>query len=364
MVHRHRGEIRVSERRILVTGGAGFIGSAVVRMIVKDTPHRVLVVDKLTYAASREALTPVASDPRYEFARADVCDGKAISGLFARFKPDLVMHLAAESHVDRSIDKPVDFVETNVVGTCTLLEVALDHWRDLKGEARNHFRFHHVSTDEVFGSLGADGHFREDSPYRPNSPYAASKAAADHFVRAFHATYGLPAVLSNSSNNYGPYQFPEKLIPLIILNALEGKPLPVYGRGENVRDWLHVEDHARALLDIAERGRPGESYNVGAAGERKNIDVVRAICAILDRTAPDKKIGARDQLIQFVVDRPGHDLRYAIDASKIRRDLGWAPRESFEAGLAKTVAWYLDHRAWWEPIRSRVYGGERLGQRS
>ncbi len=354
----------MNERRILVTGGAGFIGSAVVRMIVKDTPHHVLVVDKLTYAASLEALAPVASDLRYELVRADICDLQAIRSVFTRFKPDLVMHLAAESHVDRSIDKPADFVTTNVVGTCTLLEAALEHWRGLKGEARTRFRFHHVSTDEVFGSLGADGHFREDSPYRPNSPYAVSKAAADHFARAFHATYGLPVVLSNSSNNYGPYQFPEKLIPLVILHALQGKPLPVYGRGENVRDWLYVEDHARALLLIAERGADGESYNVGASGERKNLEVVRAICAILDQIAPDKNIGAREKLIQFVVDRPGHDLRYAIEAAKIRRELGWSPRESFETGLAKTVAWYLDNRAWWEPIRARVYGGERLGTRT
>jgi dTDP-glucose 4,6-dehydratase len=351
-------------RRILVTGGAGFIGSAVARMIVRDTPHRVLVVDNLGYAGNLAALAPVASDIRYEFARQDIRDGKAMRALFERFKPDLVMHLAAETHVDRSIDGPAVFANTNVVGTCTLLEAALDYWRNLQDAARAQFRFHHISTDEVFGSLGADGIFREDSPYRPSSPYAASKAAADHFVRAFHHTYGLPVVLSNTTNNYGPYQFPEKLIPLVILNALEGKPLPVYGRGENVRDWLHVEDHARALLLVAERGTPGASYNVGASGERRNIDVVRAICAMLDELAPDPRIGAREALIEFVADRLGHDLRYAIDAGKIRNELGWKPRENFESGLRKTVSWYLENRDWWHPLRTRVYGGERLGVRA
>lgn len=348
-------------RRILVTGGAGFIGSAVVRMIVCDTPHRVMVADNLGYAGSLEALAPVASDPRYEFARHDIRDGKAMRVLFERFRPDLVMHLAAETHVDRSIDGPAAFVNTNVVGTCTLLQAALDYWRNLKDETRLRFRFHHISTDEVFGSLGADGVFCEDSPYRPNSPYAASKAAADHFVRAFHHTYGLPVVLSNTSNNYGPYQFPEKLIPLIVINALEGKRLPIYGRGENVRDWLHVEDHVRALMLIAERGTTGASYNVGASGERRNIDVVHAICAILDELVPDRRIGARNKLVDFVADRPGHDLRYAIDAGKIRSELGWSPQENFETGLRKTVAWYLENRAWWHPLRTKVYGGERLG---
>lgn len=349
------------ERRILVTGGAGFIGSAVVRMLVNDTPHRVLVVDNLSYAGCIESLAPVSRHAQYEFAKSDIRDGNAMRSLFERFRPDLVLHLAAETHVDRSIDAPAAFVDTNVVGTCTLLEAALYYWQNLKSETRMRFRFHHVSTDEVFGSLGEGGIFSEDSPYRPNSPYAASKAAADHFVRAFHCTYGLPVVLSNTTNNYGPYQFPEKLIPLLVLNGLEGKRLPVYGRGDNVRDWLHVDDHARALLLIAERGTPGASYNVGASSERKNIDVVHAICGLLDELAPDKKIGAREKLIDFVADRPGHDLRYAIDANKIRRELGWAPRENFEVGLRKTVLWYLENREWWGPLRTRVYGGERLG---
>jgi dTDP-glucose 4,6-dehydratase len=350
-------------RRILVTGGAGFIGSAVARMIVNDTPHRVLVADNLSYAGCLASLAPVAQHERYEFEKCDIRNASAMRALFEHFQPDLVMHLAAETHVDRSIDGPAAFADTNVIGTCTLLETALDYWRNLKSETRLRFRFHHISTDEVFGSLDADGIFDEDSPYRPNSPYAASKAAADHFVRAFHHTYGLPVVLSNTSNNYGPYQFPEKLIPLLILNGLEGKRLPVYGRGENVRDWLHVDDHARALLLIAERGALGASYNVGASSERKNIDVVRAICALLDEVSPDKKIGKRETLIDFVEDRPGHDLRYAIDAAKTRRELGWAPRESFEAGLRKTVLWYLENRDWWQPLRARVYGGERLGVR-
>ena len=350
-------------RRILVTGGAGFIGSAVVRMIVNETPHHVLVADNLSYAGSLASLAPVAKDERYEFSKSDIRDAGAMRALFERFQPDLVMHLAAETHVDRSIDGPAAFADTNVIGTCTLLKTALDYWRNSKNETRDRFRFHHVSTDEVFGSLGADGIFTEQSPYRPNSPYAASKAAADHFVRAFHHTYDLPVVLSNTSNNYGPYQFPEKLIPLLILNGLEGKRLPVYGRGENVRDWLHVEDHARALLLIAERGTLGESYNVGASSERKNIGVVRAICELLDEFAPDKKIGKHETLIEFVADRPGHDLRYAIDAGKMRNELGGKPRENFETGLRRTVLWYLENRDWWQPLRARVYGGERLGVR-
>lgn len=349
------------ERRILVTGGAGFIGSAVVRALLIQTPHRVVVVDNLTYAGCIESLAPVSRHDRYEFSKSDIRDDVAMQSLFEHFEPDLVMHLAAETHVDRSIDGPTAFVSTNVVGTYTLLETALHYWRSLKNEKRKLFRFHHISTDEVFGSLGTDGIFSENSPYRPNSPYAASKAASDHFVRAYYHTYGLPVVLSNTTNNYGPYQFPEKLIPLLILNGMEGERLPIYGRGENIRDWLHVDDHVRALLLIAERGIPGTSYNVGASCEQKNIDVVHAVCRLLDEIAPDKKIGRRESLIDFVADRPGHDLRYAIDAGKTRRELGWAPQESFESGLRKTVIWYLENRAWWQPLRKRSPAGKRLG---
>jgi dTDP-glucose 4,6-dehydratase len=350
----------VTARRFVITGGAGFIGSAVVRHLIENTPHRVLVVDKLTYAGNLDNLASIASTDRYKFARGDICNARDMRAIVEGFRPDVLMHLAAESHVDRSIDGPGEFVQTNVVGTFTLLQAALSHWRMLKGEERERFRFHHVSTDEVFGSLGADGFFTEETPYSPNSPYSASKASSDHLVRAWHHTYGLPVVLSNCSNNYGPYHFPEKLIPLVTLNALEGKPVPVYGDGSNVRDWLYVEDHARALQLIAEQGRVGESYNVGGHNERTNIDVARKICALVDEFAPDPK-GSRERLITFVGDRPGHDLRYAIDASKIERDLGWRPRETFETGLRKTVAWYLDNKSWWQRIRSGVYRGERLG---
>ena len=343
-----------------MTGGAGFIGSAFVRHAVAATDHHVLVVDKLTYAGNLDSLAPVKDHPRFRFVRADIADAAAMKAALADFQPDVILHLAAESHVDRSIDGPAAFVETNVVGTFVLLQQALGYWRALPKSKAEGFRFHHVSTDEVFGSLGAHGQFSEDSPYRPNSPYSASKAASDHLVRAWHHTYGLPVLISNCSNNFGPCHFPEKLIPLIILNALEGKPLPVYGKGENVRDWLYVEDHARALLVIAERGRVGESYNVGANCERANIDVVRAICALMDELAPDA-IGPRERLITFVADRPGHDLRYAMDARKLREELGWAPQETFESGLRKTVEWYLTNRPWWERIRTQVYRGERLG---
>jgi dTDP-glucose 4,6-dehydratase len=347
-------------RRFLVTGGAGFIGSAFVRHAVAATDHHVLVVDKLTYAGNLDSLAPVKDHPRFRFVRADIADAAAMKAALADFQPDVILHLAAESHVDRSIDGPAAFVETNVVGTFVLLQQALGYWRALPKSKADGFRFHHVSTDEVFGSLGAHGLFSEDSPYRPNSPYSASKAASDHLVRAWHHTYGLPVLISNCSNNFGPCHFPEKLIPLIILNALEGKPLPVYGKGENVRDWLYVEDHARALLAIAERGRVGQSYNVGADCERANIAVVRAICALMDELAPDA-IGPRERLITFVADRPGHDLRYAMDARKLREELGWAPQETFESGLRKTVEWYLTNRPWWERIRTQVYRGERLG---
>jgi dTDP-glucose 4,6-dehydratase len=347
-------------KRYLVTGGAGFIGSAVVRHLISATDNHVLVVDKLTYASNLDSLAPVKDHPRYSFVQADVADDETIRELFASFHPDMVMHLAAESHVDRSIDGPAAFIRTNVVGTFVLLQQALGHWRKLSSEKAERFRFHHISTDEVFGSLGPDGFFHEESSYRPNSPYAASKAASDHLVRAWHHTYGFPVVISNCSNNYGPYHFPEKLIPLTILNALERKPLPVYGTGENVRDWLFVEDHARALLSIAERGRDGQSYNVGGNCEKSNISVVRAICALVDEFSPDS-VGPRERLITFVADRPGHDLRYAIDARKIRQELGWYPQETFETGLRKTVEWYLTNRHWWERIRSNVYRGERLG---
>lgn len=348
-------------KRYLVTGGAGFIGSAVVRHLIQKTPHRVLVVDKLTYAGNRDNLSSVSNDPRLTFLQADIGDGAAMRQAFAEFVPDIVMHLAAESHVDRSIDGPAAFIETNIVGSFVLLQEALRHWRSLPPAEQEGFRFHQISTDEVFGSLGEDGLFSETSPYQPNSPYSASKAASDHLARAWHHTYGLPVVLSNCSNNYGPYHFPEKLIPLMILNALEGKELPVYGSGANVRDWLHVEDHARALALIAERGRIGESYNVGGSAECSNLQVVKAICALMDELALDAAIGPRENLIRFVADRPGHDQRYAIDASKIERELDWRPQESFESGLRKTVAWYLENRDWWGRIRSGVYRGERLG---
>ena len=347
-------------KRFLVTGGAGFIGSAFVRHALAATEHHVLVLDKLTYAGNLESLAPVKDHPRFKFVRADIADAVAMRKTLADFQPDVVLHLAAESHVDRSIDGPAAFVQTNMVGTFVLLQQALGYWRTLPKTKAERFRFHHVSTDEVFGSLDAQGLFSEDSPYRPNSPYSASKAASDHLVRAWHHTYGLPVVISNCSNNFGPCHFPEKLIPLTILNALEGKPLPVYGKGENVRDWLYVEDHARALLSIAERGRVGESYNVGANCERANIAVVRAICALMDELAPDA-VGPRERLITFVADRPGHDLRYAMDARKLRAELGWAPQETFESGLRKTVEWYLTNRPWWERIRANVYRGERLG---
>jgi dTDP-glucose 4,6-dehydratase len=347
-------------KRFLVTGGAGFIGSAFVRHAVAATDHHVLVVDKLTYAGNLDSLLPVKGHSRFRFVRADIADAAAMKATLADFQPDVILHLAAESHVDRSIDGPAAFVETNVVGTFVLLQQALGYWRALPKAKADAFRFHHVSTDEVFGSLGAHGYFSEDSPYQPNSPYSASKAASDHLVRAWHHTYGLPVLISNCSNNFGPCHFPEKLIPLIILNALEGKPLPVYGKGENVRDWLYVEDHARALLTIAERGRVGESYNIGANCERANIAVVRAICALMDELVPDT-VGPRERLITFVADRPGHDLRYAMDARKLREELGWAPQETFESGLRKTVEWYLTNRPWWERIRTQVYRGERLG---
>jgi dTDP-glucose 4,6-dehydratase len=347
--------------RFLVTGGAGFIGSAVARLIVAETNHDLLVVDKLTYAGNLDSLPAIDSDPRFRFIRADICDAEAMRRILADYRPDIVMHLAAESHVDRSIDGPAAFIETNVVGTGVLLEALVEYWRGIDAGRRSRFRLHHVSTDEVYGSLGAAGKFAEGDAYRPNSPYAASKAASDHLVRAWHRTYGLPAVITNCSNNYGPYQFPEKLIPLMILNALEGKPLPVYGTGANVRDWLFVEDHARALLLVAAEGRDGETYNIGGEAECTNLEIVERLCDAMDELVPDAAIGSRRQLIRFVEDRPGHDFRYAIDARRLRDELGWSPAETLDSGLVRTVRWYLDNRGWWERVRSGVYRGERLG---
>ena len=347
---------------ILVTGGAGFIGSAVVRRLVRQG-RSVINLDKLTYAGNPASLKLIENSPNHRLVHGDIADSELVLSLLREHACEGIMHLAAESHVDRSIDGPGAFVETNVVGTFRLLSAALEYWRGLEGEAKANFRFHHISTDEVFGDLPFDdSQFTEETPYAPSSPYSASKAASDHFVRAWHETYGLPVVLSNCSNNYGPYHFPEKLIPLVLLNALEGKPLPVYGKGDNVRDWLYVDDHAAALEAVLTRGAVGESYNVGGNQERTNLEVVEAICDALDARLPLEGGKSRRQLITFVTDRPGHDRRYAIDASKIERELGWRPEESFDSGLAKTIDWYLDNRWWWEPIRSGAYAGERLGE--
>ena len=344
--------------RVLVTGGAGFIGSSVVRQLVLDRGYEVLNVDALTYAGYLPSLRSVEEEPNYRFLHANICDGPAMTRAFEDFRPDRVMHLAAESHVDRSIAGAADFIHTNVVGTFTLLEVARNYWSTLAAEAKAAFRFLHVSTDEVYGSLDEDGLFTEETPYDPSSPYSASKASSDHLAKAWQRTFGLPVVVSNCSNNYGPFHFPEKLIPLTILNALAGESLPVYGKGENVRDWLYVEDHARALDLVAERGRIGETYNVGGRNERRNIDVVRQICDVLDELAPANR--PRHELIEFVTDRPGHDARYAIDASKLEDELGWRARENFDSGIRTTVQWYLDNDWWWQPLRER-YGGQRLG---
>lgn len=345
--------------KVLITGGAGFIGSAVSRAFIRDSEDHILVFDKLTYAGNLASLQPIAGDPRFSFLQGDVCDRAAVARALSEFQPDVVMHLAAESHVDRSIDGPAAFIETNLVGTFVLLEAALEYWRALPADRAKRFRFQHISTDEVFGSLGSEGLFREDTPYAPNSPYSASKAGSDHLVRAWGHTYGLPTVVTNCSNNYGPYHFPEKLIPLMIINAIEGKPLPVYGKGENVRDWLYVEDHAAALMLVARDGVPGESYNVGGRNEWRNIDVVHAICDLMNEFRP--RAGGYRDLVAFVTDRPGHDLRYAIDSTKIERELGWRPAERFETGLRKTVQWYLENPDWWQAIRSGKYRGERLG---
>ena len=342
--------------KLLVTGGAGFIGSAVVRLAIAQG-HQVVVLDALTYAACLDNLAPVSDSDKYRFVEGDICDIALLDQVLGDHRPEAVMHLAAESHVDRSIDGPGAFIETNITGTYTLLEAARCYWCD-SGKPDS-FRFHHISTDEVFGSLGKTGHFTEETPYAPNSPYAASKASSDHLVRAWHETYGLPVVLSNCSNNYGPYHFPEKLIPVIIINALAGKPLPIYGNGENVRDWLYVEDHANALLTVLTKGTIGRSYNIGGENEATNIDIVREICAILDRLRP----AARPyfELVNFVADRPGHDLRYAIDPTRIRTELGWRPAVTLTQGLEKTVHWYLDNEDWWQALQNRSGVGNRLG---
>ena len=382
-----------------IAGGAGFIGSAVIRFLIEETDHQVLNLDKLTYAGNLESLAVVSSNPRYRFVQGDVCDRALLSKLFADFKPDVVMHLAAESHVDRSIDGPAEFIQTNIVGTSVMLECALEYWKQLSslrggeadeaiqidgmdrhgpsalamtsGATKESFRFHHISTDEVYGSLDDTGLFTEETAYDPSSPYSASKASSDHLVRAWHRTYGLPVLITNCSNNYGPYQFPEKLIPLMILNALEGKPLPVYGNGQQIRDWLHVEDHARALYKVVTEGEIGETYNIGGHNEKTNLEVVHRICEILDKLVPQsgspRDSVARDDvnsykdLITYVADRPGHDQRYAIDASKIQKDLGWVPTETFETGLRKTVEWYLNNATWCQHVQDGSYQRQRLG---
>ena len=345
--------------KIIVTGGAGFIGSALCRHLLKNTDHSVTVIDKLTYAANLDSLAPVSDNPRYKLLKLDICAQEDMTRTFADENPDLVFHLAAESHVDRSITGSKEFIETNVMGTYCLLEAARAYWSSAAASVRDAFRFLHVSTDEVYGSLGETGLFEEVTPYDPSSPYSASKAASDHLATAWYRTYGLPVVISNCSNNYGPYQFPEKLIPLMVLNALEGKDLPVYGSGTNIRDWLYVDDHAKALVTIALEGRLGEKYNVGGLNERTNLDVVHTICDIIDELRPGN--APRRDLIKFVEDRPGHDQRYAIDASKLTSELGWTAEENFESGIRKTIQWYLDNPDWWQPLRSGVYSGERLG---
>ncbi|MCJ0829552.1 dTDP-glucose 4,6-dehydratase [Acinetobacter sp. NIPH1876] len=348
--------------KILLTGGAGFIGSAVVRHIIKTTKDTVLNIDKLTYAGNLESLKEIDEDQRYQFQQIDICDASKLEKIFQQFQPDVVMHLAAESHVDRSIDGPSAFIQTNIVGTYTLLEVTRNYWQALDNNKKASFRFHHISTDEVYGDLeGTTDLFTETTPYAPSSPYSASKASSDHLVRAWQRTYGLPTIVTNCSNNYGPYHFPEKLIPLVILNALDGKALPIYGKGDQIRDWLFVEDHARALYQVVTQGVIGETYNIGGHNEKQNIEVVKTICKILDELRPQANAQAYESLITFVKDRPGHDLRYAIDASKIERELGWKPQETFETGIRKTVEWYLNNLEWCRRVQDGSYQGERLG---
>lgn len=353
--------------KILVTGGAGFIGSAVVRHIIENTNDSVVNLDKLTYAGNLESLKSVENNKRYAFVQADICDRSALDLVFAEHQPDLVMHLAAESHVDRSIDGPAEFIETNIIGTYTMLEAARQYWNQLDASRKGAFRFHHISTDEVYGDLeGTDDLFTETTSYEPSSPYSASKASSDHLVRAWLRTYGFPTVVTNCSNNYGPFHFPEKLIPLMILNALDGKPLPVYGNGMQIRDWLYVEDHAVALYTVVTQGEIGETYNIGGHNEKANIEVVKTICSLLDELVPNKPEGVvqYQDLITYVTDRPGHDVRYAIDASKIERELGWKPAETFESGIRKTVEWYLNNKAWWSRVLDGSYSFERLGTSS
>ncbi|NRA54157.1 MAG: dTDP-glucose 4,6-dehydratase [Gammaproteobacteria bacterium] len=350
--------------KILVTGGAGFIGSAVIRHVIKNTNDSIINVDKLTYAGNLESLVDIENNDRYAFEQVDICNREDLDRVFSEYQPDAVMHLAAESHVDRSIDGPAAFIETNIVGTYTLLEATRSYWNKLEKNRNDAFRFHHISTDEVYGDLeGTDGLFTETTSYEPSSPYSASKASSDHLVRAWQRTYGLPTLVTNCSNNYGPYHFPEKLIPLVILNALEGKPLPVYGNGMQIRDWLFVEDHARALYKVVTEGEVGETYNIGGNNEKANIDVVKTICSLLEKLVPNKPVGVAYylDLIMYVTDRPGHDIRYAIDTSKIERELDWKPEETFESGIRKTVEWYLDNKAWWSRVLDGSYAGERLG---
>jgi dTDP-glucose 4,6-dehydratase len=356
----HLENMRFEKAVVFVTGGAGFIGSAVVRHLLDDTQAFVVNIDKLTYAACLDSIPPAQGNSRYRFAQVDICHGPALRQLFDQYQPQYVMNLAAESHVDRSIDGPGEFIQTNIVGTFTLLQEALRYWRSLDRMAQSRFRFHHISTDEVYGSLGAEGLFTEATAYAPNSPYSASKASSDHLVRAWRETYGLPTLVTNCSNNYGPYHFPEKLIPHMIIKGLAEESLPVYGDGQQIRDWLYVDDHAKALTLVVERGTPGETYNIGGRNERANLHVVQTICDLLDRQEPSGR-GARHRLISFVTDRPGHDRRYAIDASKIENELGWRALETFETGIAKTVAWYLQNRPWWQAILHRGYKAERVG---